>query len=85
MARGVEMGCYWFFELLAADVAAVSIKADVERVLRLSHVLQLAFSALDEIDDVPRFAGCCCSYVEGTARGGAYKSVLGQDVFAGSA
>ena len=51
------MGCYWLFELLAADVAAVSIKADVERVLRLPHVLQLAFPALDEIDDVPRFIG----------------------------
>ena len=32
----------------------------MERVLFLSHVLQFAFPALDEVDDVPHLAGCCC-------------------------
>ena len=44
-------------------VTAVSIEVDMERVLCLPHVLQFAFPALDEVDDVPRLAGCCCSYV----------------------
>ena len=67
VARGVEMGSHWFLEPLVADVTAVSIEADMERVLCLPHVLQFAFPALDEVDDVPRLAGCCCSYVVGVA------------------
>ena len=85
MARGVEMGSHWFLELLVVYVTAVSIEADMERVLCLPHVLQFAFSALDEVDDVPCLAGCCCSYVVGVASGGAHKSILGLDVLAGSA
>jgi len=57
VARGVEVGCYWFLELLVADVTAMSIEADVEGILRFSHVLHLASLALNEVDDV-RFAGC---------------------------
>ena len=67
--RGVEMGSHWFLELLVANVTVVSIEADMERVLCLPHVLQFAFPALDEVDDVPRLAGCCCSYVVGSASG----------------
>ena len=79
------MGSHWFLELLVADVTAVSIEADMERVLCLHHVLQFAFPALDEVDDVPRLAGCCCSYVVGAAGGSAHESILGPDVLAGSA
>lgn len=32
-----------------------------------SHVLQLASSALDNIDHISHFAGSHCSYVEGAA------------------
>ena len=69
VSRGVEMGSQWFLEFLVANVTAVSIEADMERVLCLPHVLQFAFLALDEVDDVPRLAGCCCSYVVGAAGG----------------
>ena len=79
------MGCYWFLKFPVADVTAVSIEADVERVLRLFHVLQLALPALDEVDDVPDFASCCRSYVEGTACGDVCESVFSQDVLAGLA
>ena len=79
------MGSHCFLELLVANVTAVSIEADRERVLCLSHVLQFAFPALDEVDDVPRLAGCCCSYVVGTAGGSAHKNILSPDVLAGSA
>ena len=82
VARGVEMGCYWVFEPLVVDVALMAVEADVKRVLCLSHVLQLAFLALDEVDDIPRFAGCCCLYMEGAAGGSTCKSVLGPDVLA---
>ena len=58
------MGSHWFLELLVANATAVSIEADMERVLCLPHVLQFAFPALDEVDDIPHLAGCCCSYVE---------------------
>ena len=58
------MGSHWFLELLVANATAVSIEADMERVLCLPHILQFAFPALDEVDDIPRLAGCCCSYVE---------------------
>ena len=58
VSRGVEMGSHWFLELLVANVAAVSIEADMERVLCLPHILQFAFPALDEVDDIPRLAGC---------------------------
>ena len=58
VARGVEVGCYWFLEPLVADVTAMSIEADVEGILCFSHVLHLASLALNEVDDVPRFAGC---------------------------
>ena len=85
VSQGVEMGSHWFLQLLVANVAAVSIEADVERVLCLPHVLQFAFPALDEVDDVPRLAGCCCSYVVGVAGGSAHESILGLDVLAGSA
>ena len=85
VSRGVEMGSHWFLELLVANVAAVSIEADMERVLCLPHVLQFAFPALDEVDDVPRLAGCCCPYVVGAAGGSAHESILGPDVLAGSA
>ena len=79
------MGSHWFLQLLVANVAAVSIEADMERVLCLPHILQFAFPALDEIDDVPRLAGCCCSYMIGTASGSAHESIFGPDVLAGSA
>ena len=42
----------------------------MERVLCLSHVLQFALPALDEVDDVARLAGCCGLYVVGVAGGG---------------
>ena len=77
VARGVEMGSYWFLEPLVADVTAVSIEADMERVLCLPHVLQFAYPALDEVDNVSRLAGCCCSYVVGAASGRAHESVPG--------
>ena len=57
------------------NATAVSVEVDVERVLRLSHVLQLALFALEEVDDVPRFASCRHSYVEGMASGGACESI----------
>jgi len=82
VAQGVEVGCYCFFEPLVADVASMAVEADVKRVLCLSHVLQLAFLALDEVDDIPRFAGCCCLYMEGAAGSSTCKSVLGPDVLA---
>ena len=62
----------------------MSVEADMERVLCLSHVLQFALPALDEVDDVARLAGCCGLYVVGVAGGGAHDSVLGLDVLAGS-
>ena len=67
------------------DVTAVSIEADMERVLCLPHVPQFAFSVLDVVDDVPCLAGCCCSYVVGTGSGSAHESILRSDVLAGSA
>ena len=79
---GVEMGSHWFLKLLVADVTVVSIEVDMERVLCLPHVLQFAFPALDEVDDIHRFAGCCCSYVVGANSGSAHES---PDVLAGSA
>ena len=79
------MSSNWFLELLVADVTAVSIEVDMERVLRLPHVQQFAFSTLDEVDDVPRLAGCCCSYVVGATGGSAHESILGPDVLAGLA
>ena len=51
----------------------------------LLHVLQFAFPALDEVDDVPRLAGCFCTYVVEVASGSAHESILGLDVLAGSA
>ena len=60
-------------------------KANIERVLCLLQVLQFAFPALDEVDGVPRLAGCCCSYMVGVASGSAHESILGLDVLAGSA
>ena len=62
MSRGVEMGSHWFLELLVANVTAVSIEADMERVLCLSHVLQFAFSALDEVDDILHLADGSTEY-----------------------
>ena len=59
VARDVEMGCYWFLEFLGADVTAVSVEADVERVLRLSHVLRLALPALDVVDNEDRKSKQC--------------------------
>ena len=44
-----------------------------------------SLSALDEVDDVPCLAGCCCSYVVGTAGGSVRESILSPDVLAGSA
>ena len=41
VAQDVQMGCYWFLEFLVVDVTVMSVEADVERVLCLSHVLQL--------------------------------------------
>ena len=52
VARSVEISRYWF---LVADVTTVSIEADMERVMCLSHVLQLALT-LDDVDEVSRFA-----------------------------
>ena len=75
VSRGVKMGSHWFLELLVANVTAVSIEADMERVLCLPHILQFAFPALDEVDDVPRLAGCCCSYLVGTAGGSAHENI----------
>ena len=48
------MGSYWFLEPLA-DVTAVSIEVDMERVLCLPHVLQFAYPALDEVDNMSCF------------------------------
>ena len=79
VAQGVEMGSYWFLEPLA-DVTAVSIEVDMERVLCLPHVLQFAYPALDEVDNVSHLAGCCCSNVVGSADGSAHESVLGPDL-----
>ena len=53
------MGCYWFLKFLGADVTAVSVEADVERVLRLSHVLRLALPALDVVDNEDRKSKQC--------------------------
>ena len=74
------MDGYWFLEPLVADIVAVPIEVDMEWILYLLHVLQFAF---DEVDNVPRLAGCCCSYVIRAASSSAHESVLGQDVLAG--
>ena len=47
------------------DVTAVSIKADVERVVCLPNILQIAFPALDEINNMTHFVDRCCFYVVG--------------------
>ena len=70
MARDIEVGGYWFLSSFVPDVPSMSIEADVEKVLGFSHILLLASSALDEIDDIVRLAGGCTSYVEGLAWGG---------------
>ena len=85
VAWSVEMGSHWFLKPLVVDVTAIFIEADMESVLCLPHVLQFSFPALDEVDDVPRLACCCCSYVVGAASGSAYESTLSLDVLAGSA
>ena len=38
VARGVEVGCYWFLEPLVMNVTAMSIEADVEGILCFSHI-----------------------------------------------
>ena len=58
----VEMGYYFFLKLLVS--LQCSLRPDVERVLCLFHVLQLAFPALD---DILHFAGCCCFHIERAA------------------
>ena len=48
MTRDVEVGIYWFLCSIILDVTAVSIEADVERILCFSHILLLASSAFDK-------------------------------------
>lgn len=59
----------------------MSIKADVEWVVCLPNILQFAFPALDEINNVTHFVDRCCFYVVGTASVSAHKNILGLDVF----
>ena len=46
VARGIEMGSYWFLEPLVSDVTAVSIEVDMERVLCLTHVTTVCISCI---------------------------------------
>ena len=48
MTRDVEVGIYWFLCSIILDVTAVSIEADVERILCFSHILLLASSVFDK-------------------------------------
>ena len=77
------MGSHWFLKPLVADVTAVSIEADMERVF--VSPLHTAFPALDEVDDIHHLAGCCCSYMVGADSGSAHESIIGLDVLAFSA
>ena len=54
----------------------------MEGVLCLSHILLLASSAFDEVDDIARLAGSCSSYVEVLASGGACERLPSSDVLA---
>ena len=47
----------------------------------LPNILQLAFPALDEINNMTHFVDHCCFYVVGAAGVSAHKNILGQDVF----
>ena len=47
-SRDVEVGIYWFLCSIILDVTAVSIEADVERILCFSHILLLASFAFDK-------------------------------------
>ena len=48
MPWDVEVGIYWFLCSIILDVTAVSIEADVERILCFSHILLLASFAFDK-------------------------------------
>ena len=67
------MGGYWFLISFVPDVPLMSIEVNVEGILGFSHILLLATSALDEIDDIAHLAGGCTSYVEELACGGTCK------------
>ena len=45
----VKMGSYWFLKPLVSDITAVSIWGGYGEGLYLPHILQFAFSTLDEI------------------------------------
>ena len=75
MSRDVEVGSYWFLCSILFDVTAVSVEVDMEGILCFSHVLLLASSAFNKIDDIAGLAGGCSSYMEGLASGGANKCI----------
>ena len=52
VASACEMSSYWFLGPPVQDVVAVSIQADVERVLRLAHILFVALPAFNKVDDI---------------------------------
>ena len=82
MSWDVEVGCYWFLSTCVLDVTMVTIEADVEGVLCLSHILLLASPSLNEVDDITCLAGGCSLYMEGLDSGGARKCLPGTDVLA---
>ena len=51
-----------------SDVMAVGIQANVERTFCLAHILHLTKVALDQVDDVFRFAGSSGPDFEGLTR-----------------
>ena len=72
----------WAATGFSSFLLRMSLRYPLRRIWRgfcLSHVLQFAFPILDEVDDVPRLAGCCFSYVVGTAGGSAGRFGIGGD------
>ena len=76
------MGCHWFLRPPVHDIIAVSIQADVQWVLHLSHVLLMALPAINHVHGVLHLAGGCSSYVEGSSGGYAHEGGASPDVAA---
>ena len=73
---------YWLLSSSILYVTSVSVEVNVEGVLCFSHVLLLASSASNYVDDVAGLACCCNSYMEGLTSGGAFECLSSPDVSA---
>ena len=72
------------------DVITVSIQADMEWILRLSHILFMALPAFNCVDGILHLAGDCSLYSEGlsggcTPIGGACLDVAAGETASGTA